>query len=454
MTTSRERLVQLRQLHPLAIDLSLERMRVLLEKLGNPQRRLPPVVHVAGTNGKGSVLAFMRAMLEAAGRRVHGYTSPPLRRLHDAIRLATGPGRSEEIGEEQLAELLGRVIAANGGAALTSFEGETAAAFLAFASTPADLVLLETGMGGATDATNVIDRPAVAALTPIAMDHADYLGRSLEAIAAVKAGIIKPGCPVVVARQEPSVLSLIRARAKQVGAPLRVMGEDFDCYEQHGRLVYQDEAGGVLMDLPLPALIGRHQLGNAGLAVAAAQLLGRLKPSDHAIEAGLAAVRWEGRLQRLAPGGLTERLERGSEIWLDGGHNSHAALALAEAMAEMEERSSRPLHLVFGMLRSKDPMPFLEAFGDLAAAVIAVPVPDVSRAYARSYDTAELVRAAEAIGLRAIAAPDIREALELSATMEDGPARVLVCGSLHLVGHVLAEEEAELAQRAKRLSRS
>lgn len=453
MSTSRQLLAHLRELHPKAIDLSLGRMRILLARLGNPQEKLPPVVHVAGTNGKGSVLTFLRAMAEADGRRVHCYFSPPLKRHHDAIRLATAPGVSGDIAEAMLQSVLQRVIDANGGDPLTSFEGETAAAFLAFAGTRADLLLLETGMGGLNDATNVVASPRVTILTPIAGDHVEFLGPTVADIAGHKAGILKRGAPCVVARQTAAVMAVIRKQAKALGVALHVCGEDWDVYEQHGRLVYQDELNGLLMDLPLPALAGRHQIENAGCAIAAARLLGDLAPGEAAIERGLTSAVWPARLQRLAATGLASLLPNGSELWVDGGHNAAAALSLAQAVAEMEDRASKRLDLVVGMLRSKDPRTFLEPFADLAEAVIAVPVPDVSRAYSRSYDTAEIVQAANALGIPALAAADLGAALVMAGELDDQPVRVLVCGSLHLAGHVLAEEEARLTMKAKGPSR-
>lgn len=437
---------ELRRLHPIGIDLGLGRMLGLLEALGHPEQRLPPVVHVAGTNGKGSVIAFLRAMLEADDRRVSCYLSPPLGSLHDAIRLPGADGISGQISEEQLAAALGRVLAANAGAPLTSFEGETAAAFLAFAETPADVLLLEVGMGGRGDATNVVDRPAVSVLTPISLDHQGFLGGTLAGIARHKAGIIKRGRPCVVARQERQALDVIEAEADRLRAPLILFGRDFEGYGQHGRFIFQHEAG--LLDLPMPVLAGRHQVENAAVAIAAGQQLGRLAPSERAIERGLATVRWPGRMQMLAHGGLASLLAAGSELWLDGGHNAAAAQQIAEAFAALEERSPKPLHLVLGMLRSKHPDAYLSHFVGLAASVTGIAIPDVSRAYAPSLTSSEIEEAAARLGLPASSSEDVEEGLAAIAASANGPVRVLIAGSLHLAGHVLALEAASRAGRS------
>lgn len=432
-------LLELRALHGNAIDLSLDRMRRLTSGLGSPEKRLPPVVHVAGTNGKGSVVALLRAMLESAGRRVHALTSPPLRCVHETIRLADRPGRSRPIGDAALAELLDHVLATNDGRPLTSFEGETAAALLAFAATPADILLLETGLGGRLDATNVVEQPLLTILTPIGLDHVELLGSTLQSIAGEKAGILKRGVDCVVARQDAAAFGVIERRAAKISARLHVFGSDFDAYEQHGRLVYQDQDG--LLDLPLPALAGRHQVENAGVAIAAALRLGPLTVGEEAIENGLTTLDWPARLQRLSHGGLARVLPAGSEIWLDGGHNSAAAAAMAQAMADREERVALPLVLVVGMLATKDPRSFLSPFRGLAAEVVAVPIADTSRAYAKALNPSRIAGDASLLGLSARTAASLEAALELAAKLVGGPVRVLVCGSFHLAGGVLALEE-------------
>ncbi len=446
MTTgSASLLAELRRLHPQRIDLTLDRMHRLLSELGHPEQRLPPVVHVAGTNAKGSVLALLRAMLEADGRRVHSYHSPPLQRFHETVRLADAPGSSRDIADKQLTDCLGRVIAANAGAPLTSFEGETAAALLAFAETPADVLLLETGLGGRLDATNVVARPLLTILTPIDLDHVEFLGPTLPDIAGEKAGILKSGTPCVVGRQSLQALEKLREVAVTKGVLLSEHGQDWDAYEQHGRLIYQDESG--LMDLPLPALAGRHQIDNAGLAVASAQRLGSaLTPPESAISRGLTRVSWPGRLQPLSRTGLVAVLPEGSELWVDGGHNAAAAAVIAQAMAELEERAPKPLHLVLGMLRSKALEAYLRPFRGLARSVTGIEVPDVSRAYAGPYAPAEIAAAAQAAGIYAQPTASLQDGLAAIAVRANAkPVRVLVCGSLHLAGACLAADQAAVA---------
>ena len=434
----------LRGLHQQRIDLSLDRMRRLLTALGNPEQRLPPVIHVAGTNAKGSLIAFLRAVLEADGRRVHSYHSPPLHSLHDSVRLASGAGASESISEVQLAALLARVLAANGNAPLTSFEGETAAALLGFAGTSADVVLLETGMGGRLDATNVVARPALTVLTPIGIDHADFLGSTLSEIATEKAGILKPGTPCIVARQLPEALDRLRTIAANLRVQLIEHGQDWDAYEQHGRLVYQDENG--LLDLPLPNLMGRHQIDNAGLAVAVALRMGALAPGESALAQGLTRANWPGRLHRLPRNGLCAVLPDASELWLDGGHNAAAAAVIAQAMAEMEDRAPKPLHLVLGMLQSKRLDVYLKPFRGIARSVTGILLPDVSRAYAGPHPPADIVNAAEAEGIFSQPAASITDALAAIAVRANAkPVRVLICGSLHLAGSALTADAAAVA---------
>lgn len=432
-------LAELRRRAPATIDLSLDRMRELLAALGHPEQRLPLVVHIAGTNGKGSVLALLRAMLEAGGRRVNAYVSPPLRAVTEAVRLAEGPGRSREISDQQLAGYLQRVLDTSRDRPVTSFEAETAAAFLAFAETPADVLLLEVGMGGRLDATNVVERPQLTILTPIGLDHQAFLGATLKEIAYAKAGILKRGAPCVVARQEADALDVIETEAAKLRAPLTVFGRDFDAYAQNGRLVYQDEDG--LLDLPLPALAGPHQLENAGTAIASALRLGDLRPTPGAIERGLRDVVWPGRFQPLPYLLASSGLAAGSELWLDGGHNRAAATAIAEALRRRNAERPLPLHLIVGMLASRDPRPYLEPLAPLAASIITVPIPDTSRAYATAHAPATIMEAARSLGARGSEAESFRAALaELAALRE--PIRVLVAGSLHLAGAVLEAEDS------------
>jgi dihydrofolate synthase/folylpolyglutamate synthase len=435
--TSGQLLADLKLLHPKLIDLSLGRVTRLLAKLGNPHKALPPVVHVAGTNGKGSVTAYLQAMLQAAGKRVHVYTSPHLVRFHERIALAGADGVTHPIGEDDLVDVLARTQAVNDGDDITQFEITTAAAFLAFAEHPADALLLEVGLGGRLDATNVIDRPALTVLTPISLDHADKLGSSVEKIAAEKAGILKRGVTSIVSQQDESVLEVIEREAARVGAELIVWGRDYDAYEQRGRLVVQQSDR--LLDLPLPSLLGRHQIINAGTAVAAALALDDgLRIDEAAIERGLSTARWPARMQRLDGGPLVSLLRPGSELWLDGGHNPAAGLFLAQTLADFEERSPKPLYLVIGMLGLKDPAGFLSPFRGLARHVIGVPIPGAHEA---PFSPEALAEVAQSVSLSAEAAASVEAALKRIDALDGGPKRILITGSLYLAGHVLALQE-------------
>jgi dihydrofolate synthase/folylpolyglutamate synthase len=418
-------LARLHGLHPKVIDLSLERIERLLARLGNPERRLAPVVHIAGTNGKGSALAMLDAMLCASGRRVQRYISPHLVRFNERILFDGHP-----IAEVELAEVLDVCERVNAGAPITFFEITTAAAFLAFARHPADVVLLETGLGGRLDATNLIERPRLTALSPISLDHQGFLGDCLEQIAFEKAGILKPGVPCIVGPQPAEVLAVIEQRAAAVGAPLQVHGRDWRARQDGERLVVS--VGDAAFDLPLPALAGRHQIDNAGLAVVAARALADLAPDAPALAAGLRAVEWPARLQRLRRGPLAALLPPAWELWLDGGHNPAAGEALA---ASLDGADPRPLHLVVGMLNTKDEGGFLRPLAPLARSVHTVPVPDEPA----SRDPVEAAALAMRLGIPATPARDLPSALRAIAAAEAGPARVLICGSLYLAGHVLRE---------------
>ncbi|MGY6411464.1 MAG: bifunctional folylpolyglutamate synthase/dihydrofolate synthase [Alkalilacustris sp.] len=413
-------LARLLTLHPKLIDLTLDRMHRLLAALDHPERRLPPVIHIAGTNGKGSTQAMLRAGLEAEGMRVHAYTSPHLVRFHERIRLA-----GTLVSEPELSDLLDAVEAANAGAPITFFEVTTCAAFLAFARHPADWLLLEVGLGGRLDATNVVDRPALTVITPISFDHEQYLGDTIAAIAGEKAGILKPGVPCVVAPQRAEALEVIEARAEAIGAPLHVHGRDWMAWAEAGRLVVQDDRG--LADLPLPRLPGAHQIVNAGTAVAALRLLGR---SEAAQAAAPARAEWPARLQRLTRGPLAEAAPQ-AELWLDGGHNPAAGAALAEALAAMPPR---PTHLICGMLNTKDVGGFLRPLAPHARSLTCVSIPG-AQATLPAEDTCA---AGQAAGHSATTAPDVATALA-AITAQDPTARILICGSLYLAGEVLAE---------------
>ena len=416
-------------LHPKRIDLSLGRIQRMLAALGHPERRLPPVIHVAGTNGKGSTVAFARAILEAAGKRAHVYTSPNLVRLNERFRIArTGGGKFVE--DDELADVLSECEAKNGDAPITVFEIETAAAFLLFTRHPADFLLLEVGLGGRLDATNVMDKPLASVITRVSLDHRDFLGDTIESIAAEKAGILKPGVPAVIASQTRQALAVIERQAARVKAPLSIAGENWTATEERGRLVYQDDDG--LLDLPAPRLYGRHQFENAGTAIATLRV-GGLKLPPAAFEQGMLRVDWPARMQRLSQGRLAPLLPAESELWLDGGHNADGGRAIAAALADLEERVSRPLILIVGMLSTKDAEGFLRNFTGLARRVVTVPIHQD-----KALPPAALADIARGIGIPALARDDVESALVTIGKLELAPApRVLITGSLYLAGEVL-----------------
>ncbi|MBP2300438.1 bifunctional folylpolyglutamate synthase/dihydrofolate synthase [Azospirillum picis] len=426
---------RLKGLHPKVIDLSLDRVHRLLAALGNPERKLPPVVHVAGTNGKGSTVAFLRAMLEAAGYRVHVYTSPHLVRFHERIRLA---GRL--IDDDHLAALLEECEAANAGGPITFFEVTTVAAFLAFSRVPADVVLLETGLGGRLDATNVVDRPAVTAITRISYDHRQFLGDSLLEIASEKAGIFKPGVPVVLAPQpEADALKALTLRAGAIAAPI----QPWSVTERPGGFRFESAARRI--DLPMPGLAGAHQVTNAGVAIACLDHL-PLAVDDEAVRRGLASPEWPARLQRLTRGPLADRLPAGWELWLDGGHNDSAGEVLARQAVDWSHGSTPaagdgsapalPLLLIYGMLSSKNPFEFLGPIAPFAHALRAVAIPGEEA----SFSAEESCETGRLCGIRDSAAADsVDAALADLLAGRSGPARVLICGSLYLAGTVLAQ---------------
>lgn len=422
-------------LHPKGYDLSLDRIRRLLEVLGNPHLKLPPVIHVAGTNGKGSASAFCRALLEAQGLSVHVHTSPHLVRWHERYRIGVKGGPGQIVDDELFADALRRVADANGGKPITVFEILTAVTFILFSEQPADVVVLEVGLGGRFDATNVVEKPAVCIIQPISLDHQAYLGDRVELIAAEKAGIMKRGVPVVIGHQEfDGAKDVLISTAERLGCPLTVFAQDFLAYEEFGRLVYQDEFG--LMDLPLPRLPGRHQIGNAATAIRAVKAAG-YSVTEEIAEKAMLSVEWPGRLQKLTEGRLVERAPAGAEIWLDGGHNPGAGEVIAEAMASMEERQARPLHLVIGMINTKDPIGFFRAFVDIAHDVYTVPITgsDVG------LDPVALAHSAAEAGLKALPMESLGQALDaIRERSEDGvPPRIMIGGSLYLAGNVLAE---------------
>jgi dihydrofolate synthase / folylpolyglutamate synthase len=434
-------LARLTQLHPKKIDLSLGRIERLLAALGNPQEKLPPVVHVAGTNGKGSTVATLRACLEAAGRSVHVYTSPHLVRFNERIRLA---GRLIE--EDALLAVFEECERANRGEPITFFEITTAAAFLAFARIPADFTLLEVGLGGRLDTTNVVRHPAVTAITPVSLDHQAFLGDTVAAIAGEKAGILKPGAPAVIGPQTAEAAAVVEARAAAIGVPLYRWQQEWRCDPLRDPPPLAGEggagaAGGMRyegtrwrLDLPLPSLRGAHQIANAGTAIACLEQLPGFTPSTAAIVEGLRHIEWPARLQRLGRGPLVGMLSAGWELWLDGGHNPAAGAVLAEAAAGWRDRS---LYLIVGMLNTKDAGGFLAPLAPFVRLLQAVTIPGEEN----PHPAAQIVEDARAVGIPAFQADTIEAALRDVVQREDA-GRVLICGSLHLAGVVLAKNRS------------
>ena len=413
-------LERMMSLHPKIIDLTLDRMTRLLDALGNPEKHMPPVIHLAGTNGKGSTQAMIRAGLEADDDRVHAYTSPHLARFHERIRLA-----GELISEDALTEILDECIEANGGITITYFEITTCAALLAFSREAAEYTLLETGLGGRLDATNVVDVPRLCVITPISVDHQQYLGETIEEIAGEKAGILKRGVYCVVGPQEDAALEVIEAQAAKVGAALLVHGQHWQVWEENGRLVYQDENG--LLDLPLPNLIGAHQVQNAGAAIAALRALGK---SDAACEAAITLAEWPARLQRLRQGPLVQAAGQ-AELWLDGGHNPAAGHALVEALQRLPARNT---YLVCGMLNTKDITGYLAPLAYISKGLYGVSIDGE----AATLKASETVAAAQSVNMVAEESASVAEAIS-TIVSKDPTSRILVCGSLYLAGRVLQE---------------
>jgi dihydrofolate synthase/folylpolyglutamate synthase len=427
-----ELIARLSALHPKRIDLGLERMQRLLERLDHPERKLPPVIHIAGTNGKGSTLAYLRAILEAAGLRVHAYTSPYLVRINESFRLGR-VGGGVLVGDDELQTALAHCERINAGAPLTFFEAKTAAAFCLFAQHPADVLLLEVGLGGRLDSTNVIETPLATVIAPISMDHTDFLGDTLTSIAGEKAAIIRRGVPVISAEQPVEAMTVIEANANRMRAPLHAAGEGWHVGVERGRLVYQDDRG--LMDLAAPKLFGRHQFDNAGLAIATLRAIETLKIPTAAFEAGIVNAEWPARMQRLSSGALLEQAPRGCEIWLDGGHNAEGGRVVAAALGDLEERVSRPLVVIAGMMANKDADAFLGNFAGLTRHIIAVEIPHQDNAMPPD----RLADAARALGMRVEIAEGVKAGLRaLTPLAYEIPPRILITGSLYLAGHVLS----------------
>ena len=407
-------------LHPKVMDLTLDRMFRLLTALDNPQEQLPPTMIIAGTNGKGSTQAMIRAGFEAAGKSVHAYTSPHLARFHERIRLA-----GKLIDEDALTAVLDECYAANADEMITYFEITTAAALLAFSRTPADVTLLEVGLGGRLDATNVTDKMALSIITPVSLDHQQYLGETLAEIAGEKAGIIKRDVPCVVGPQQDEALEVIEAVAAKKGAPLMVYGQHWHVGIEGGRMVYQDDSG--LLDLPMPNLLGAHQVQNAGAALAALRLFGA---DDAACEAAVTQAYWPARMQRLKEGLLVE-LAPHAELWLDGGHNAAAGQALAAVLAQ---GAGRPTHLICGMLNTKDITGYMRPLAEHAQSLHAVSIPGE----AATLPAAQTAKAARDVGMQAFEADNVEAALR-QIVANDPQAKVLICGSLYLAGAVLRQ---------------
>ena len=416
-------------LHPRVITLGLERIERLLKRLGSPEKKLPPLVHVAGTNGKGSLVAYLRAMAEAAGYRAHVYTSPHLVRFNERIRVA---GRL--IGDDELDAILTECEEANGEEPISFFDITTALAYLAFSRVPADIGIIEVGMGGRFDSTNVIE-PAVSAITPVGYDHTGFLGDKLEGIAWEKAGIIKRTVPAVIGRQRQTSADVIEAEAAKLAAPLFRMGREWQMTPTATGFRYESDL--LSLDLPAPALAGAHQLDNAATAVACVERLraAHFRIEDGAVRKGLATVEWPARLQRLTRGPLVDALLPGCEVWLDGGHNEDCGIVLARMAADWaHEPAPLPLYLIFAMLTSKDASGFLRPLARHAKAARAVPFPEGHSAYT----PAEACEKAAEVGLDCVPANDIGAALEDLLATQPAPMRVLICGSLYLAGAVLA----------------
>ncbi len=422
-------LARLLDLHPKIIDLSLDRMVRLLDALGNPERNLPPVIHIAGTNGKGSTGAFLRAGLEAAGKTVHAYTSPHLARFHERIRLA-----GKLISEDDLADLLAECEAANEDNAITFFEVTTVAALLAFSRIPADYCILEVGLGGRLDATNIIGSPALSIITPVSLDHQSYLGNTLAEIAGEKAGIIKPSVPVIVGRQEEEALKVIADTAIRNRAPVHAFGADWSIRRESDGFSIQYPDG--LLDLPRPVLPGDHQFENAGAAIMALSLLDL--DSEHVATQAVTRAEWPARMQRLREGPLLDAAPDGSEVWLDGGHNPAAGEAIATLIADMEEQTPKPFYMICGMLNTKDPMGYLEPFLGLVRRIYCVSIPGETA----TLEAEDLMDVALDADIDAIAVEDVATAIRLIAGEESTdlePPRILICGSLYLAGRILRE---------------
>lgn len=415
--SSQQLLKDVAKLHIKDIDLGLERFQTLLMRLGQPHENLPPVIHVAGTNGKGSTIAYLQSIFEEAGYSVHTFTSPHLVNVHESITLA-----GQHIDEETFSSLLQEVITANAGAALTVFEAISAVAFLAFSRTKGHIVLLETGMGGAGDTTNVVKHPILCAITPISVDHSEFLGKTLTEIASHKAGIIKRDVPCVIAKQDSEVYQVIRDRSKALKAPLYRQGRDWFVKRTGRQMIFEGWDGDYAW--PLPALAGEHQVDNAGLALACLEVLkGQHSLHDETIRHGLQHAYWPGRLEQV---NANDFLSPAWQLWLDGGHNESAAKALRQ---QIKKWNDKPLYVICGMMKRKDSKAFFKEIGGLADHVYTVPIPDKD-----SKKPEKLANQVQDVGGQATACEDIELALNLIKAERKIAGRVLICGSLYLLG--------------------
>jgi dihydrofolate synthase / folylpolyglutamate synthase len=423
-------------LHPKGFNMSLDNIRRVLRALGNPHLKMPPTIHVAGTNGKGSVVAFCRALLEAQGLSVHVHISPHLVNWHERYRMGVRGGRGKLVDDAVFADAIRRVNTVNAGQPITVHEMLTAVMFLLFTEQTADVAVVEVGLGGRLDSTNVIENPAACVIMPISLDHVAFLGDRVELIAAEKAGIMKKGRPVVIGYQsEDSARDVLVATAERLSCPVSVFSQDYLAYEEMGRLIYQDEFG--LSDLPLPRLPGRHQFANAAAAIRTVKAAG-IDLSDETIAKALTSVEWPGRLQRLTEGSLAAKAPKHAEIWVDGGHNPGAGEVISEMMADLQEKEDRPLYLVSGMLNTKDATGYFRAFAGLASHVFTVPIEGSDA----GVDPVALADDVANAGLFATPMGSVAEALdEISELVKENgiPPRILIGGSLYLVGNVLSE---------------
>ncbi|NRB14437.1 MAG: bifunctional folylpolyglutamate synthase/dihydrofolate synthase [Rhizobiales bacterium] len=427
------------KLHPKLIDLSLDRLVGLLEKLGNPQHSLPPIIHIAGTNGKGSTTAYIKSILQAHGKHVHAYTSPHLVNFHERIHLANAPNTnanaspttSADISESYLVKMLTEVIAANNGEAITFFEMTTAVGLLAFSRQPADYLILEVGLGGRFDATNVMAEIALAIITPVSIDHVQFLGTELNQIAFEKAGVIKPNCNLIIGPQQTEAFEVIEQVANRHNANMISYGVDFQAYEERGRLIYHHLSG--LLDLPLPALQGAHQIQNASIAISAVKFLLADAFNETHTANGLKNTIWPARLQRLVSAELASLAPSNAEIWLDGGHNAAGGQAVAQLLSNLQAKDPRPLYLLIGMMNSKQADEFLQPFAKLNPIAYCLAIEDE----ANSFSPQQLAEMAKNTGIKTHTATHFTQALMAIKSECDQAARILICGSLYQAGNVL-----------------